>query len=655
MFKKIWGLHYIYILLICFSGIQTAVSYFLNKPVFYIFLIAFLLVFSLAIFNLVYMSKKINSFIKSINADLDSTTSNALSFFNLPVMIASSSNEIIWFNSKFVKEINNTAENLVGKNLEEFLGNRAFDNLQKHQKATFSFENHILDAYQTVYTIGGEEQKILCFVDLTELRKTATEYKLSRPVVAFVAIDNLDDITRDLRDSERNSVISKIQNVLEDWFATVSGISHRLSGEKYLFVFEERDLISFTSNKFDVLNRVRNIDFGDKGSATVSIGIGLGSTFKSCEHKAAQALDMALGRGGDQVAIKDKENSFKFFGGISGGNQASTRVRARMAASTIFNMIKNSENIVLMGHKFADLDCFASAYALCSAIKKTTDKPAVVALNKETSLINNLLNRLKSLGADNYILEPEKVLPTVDKTTLLIILDTHRKALLESPEIFAKAGTVIIIDHHRKAVDFINDSALFYHDPASSSSCEMVSEILQYISYNAVGKPEAEALLSGICLDTKNFSVNTGVRTFEASAYLRKRGADTIAVKKLFADSIEGYKIKNSVISSAKQFGNYVIAINDAELPDEEKRIVSSSAADELLNISGVSASFVISKLGDVMNISARSYGDINVQLIMEKLGGGGHRNMAACQIAENDYNNVKTMLINAINSVEKG
>ncbi len=655
MFKRLWGLHSVYFILLAFCAAQTIAFYFLNKTVFIPFLLLFVILAAVAIYKVAYMGHRVNKLIKSINEDLDSTNSNALACFNLPVIIVSAQNEIIWYNTSFSHIIDPEAENLVGNNIIDFIGAKAEQELMATEKASFIFGKKILDVYQTVYTIAGEEQRILCFVDLTSLKKIVTEYKLSRSVVAFIAIDNLDDITRNLRDSERNTVISKIQNVLEDWFSTVNGFSRRLSGERYLFIFEERDLISFISNKFDILNRIKNIDFGERGKATVSIGIGRGSNLHECEEQAAQALDMALGRGGDQVAIKNQDNSFKFFGGISGGSEKRTRVRARIVSSAIMEMVNNSDRVILMGHRYADLDCYGSAFALCSAIRKKTKKSAVVALDKSTALVEPLISRIKALGLDDFVVTPETLLETANEKTLLIVLDTHRIPLLECPQLLDLVGNIIVIDHHRKAVDYIQNSVIFYHESSASSASEMVCELLQYIDSELVGRAEAEALLSGITLDTKNYALNTGVRTFEASAFLRRRGADPLAVKKMFTDSIDNYKIKNSIIATAEQFKNVAIATNNENISLAEKKILSSQAADELLNISGVSASFVISDFEEHINISARSLGEINVQLIMEHLGGGGHRTMAACQLRETNTQDAKIKLKKAIETILEG
>ena len=655
MFKKLWNFNGLYVALLCFAAMQTVAFYFVNTGVFYASLALFIILAIVTVFRIFSVKKRVRDLIRSINDDLDNTATNSLTAFNLPVLIVSSDDEIIWFNNRFTEKVNADADLLVGKNIAEVLGETSANELKEKHITTACYNNKIFDVYETEHTAASTVQRILCFVDLTKLRKTASEYKLSRPVVAFIAIDNLDDLTRNMRDSERNGVTSKIQNVLEDWFSTSNGISRKISGERYLFMFEERDLILFTSSKFDVLQKIRAIDFGDRGRATISIGIGCGNNYRECEEQATQALDMALGRGGDQVAIKKRDNTFQFFGGISGANEKRTRVRTRVVASALLELINNSDRVVLMGHKFADLDCFGAAFALCSAIRDYTQTPAVIALDKQTALAGPLFDRITSLDSDLMIADYATISGTVTDKTLLIVVDTHRPPMLEYPALLDEVGTVVVIDHHRKSVDHIANAVIFYHETSASSASEMVCELLQYISEKSVTKPQAEALLSGIVLDSRNYCMNTGVRTFEASAFLRKKGADPIAVKKLFADSLENHKVKNAVISTAEQYKNYAIAVNDTDgLGDEKVRIISSQAADDMLNISGVKASFVIFQIGEVINISARSYGDINVQLIMEYLGGGGHRTMAACQLENTDIQTAKAKLLNVIKQHEE-
>lgn len=656
MFKRLWNFNYLYVVLLCVIGIQTVFLYFVSIPFFIASAVLFAIMTAVTATKILTVKKQFNELINSMNEELNNAASNALTTFSLPTIIVSSDDEIVWYNSAFSDKISSNPDALIGKNITEMIGESGFNELGEKRHSTIFYNEKTYDVYLSVHKLDSDiEQKIYCFVDFSELRRISKEYKLSRPIIALIAVDNLDDLTHNMRDSERNSVSSKIQNTLEDWFSSANGFSRKFSGERYIFIFEERDLNTYISNKFDILNRVRSIDLGDMGKATISIGIGCGNNLRESEEQAHQALDMALGRGGDQVAIKKRDNTFQFFGGLAGANEKRTRVRTRIVASALLELINSSEQVVLMGHKFADLDCYGSAFALCSAIKKHTGTKATVVIDKKTSLVYPLYERISALGSDLMIESSENIMDKVNKQTLLIILDTHRPSMLECPELLDLAGTTVVIDHHRKSVDHISNAVIFYHETSASSTAEMVSELLQYICENAVGRAEAEALLSGITLDTRNFCLNTGVRTFEASAFLRRRGADPIAVKKLFADSMENYKAKNSIISTAEQYREYAIAFNsNTDISNEEIKIISSQAADELLNISGVKASFVLSQIDDYINISARSFGEINVQLIVEKLGGGGHRNMAACQIKDVDFNIAKNMLIEAIDKLEE-
>ncbi len=656
MFQKLWNFNILYLILLFVCGIQTVAFFFVSdRSWFYVSLFLFVALLVLVLLRLVTVKQKLNHLINSMNDEQSNAISNALTTFTLPVLIVSGANEIVWYNQYFSETVSADSDLLIGKNIEDVLGASGLATLEKEDRATISYVNRIFDVYLSTHLWENDtKQKILFFVDVTDLRRLAKEYRLSRLLVAFIAVDNLDDLTRNMRESERSIVGSRIQNVLEDWFSTTNGFSRKISEDRYIYLFEERDLNTFKATKFDILSRVRELNFENLGRPSISIGVGYGANLRECEEQAAQALDMALGRGGDQVAIKNKDNSYQFFGGISGSNAKRSRVRTRIVASALLELIQNSERVVLMGHKFADLDCFGSAYALASAIRKHTDTPVIIAVDTKTALVSPLWNRIRELKSNLLIEEPKNIIERVNKQTLLIVLDTHRPSMVECPELLDLAGTVVVIDHHRKAVDYISDAVIFYHEPAASSTAEMVSELLQYISETSVGRAEAEAMLSGIMLDTRNYSVNTGVRTFEASAFLRRRGADPVAVKKFFADSMEHYKIKNTVIATAKQIGSYAIAVNSAELSAEKMKLISSEAADALMNIAGVKASFVITPFPTYINISARSFGEVNVQLIMEKLGGGGHHNMAACQLNDVSVKQAEERLLNAIQQEKK-
>jgi c-di-AMP phosphodiesterase-like protein len=305
-----------------------------------------------------------------------------------------------------------------------------------------------------------------------------------------------------------------------------------------------------------------------------------------------------------------------------------------------------------MGHRFADLDSFGSCLAMASAVT-SLGRDAYIVMDKTKTMATPLLHRAETLESQHNVISGDEAMNIIDGQTLLIITDTHRASFLDSPEVYDECRTKVVIDHHRKAVDFINDSVIFYHETAVSSTCEMIAEVLQYMSPKSVGQIEAEALLSGIMLDSRNFVLNTGVRTFEASAFLRNRGADPVTVKKLFSGSMEAYKLRAEIVSSAQLYGgDCAVAITASN--DPNTRLASAQAADELLGISGVLGSFVLFKVGKEINISARSFGGMNVQIIMEKLGGGGHRTMAACQLQAEGFDEAIDHLKFAIEEYKK-
>ena len=357
---------------------------------------------------------------------------------------------------------------------------------------------------------------------------------------------------------------------------------------------------------------------------------------------------MALGRGGDQVAVKQENDTYEFFGGLSKGVERHDKVRTRVFAATISDDIKESNNVLIMGHKFSDLDCVGSSMGMWNAAAKTLNRPAFIVVDRPQSLAGPLISMIQSQYAEEKIfISPQEAVTRVTPKTTLIVVDTHSPDFVESPELLKSVSRVIVIDHHRMMVRHIENALVFYHEPFASSASEMVTELVQYIGDREVTEVEAQALLAGIMLDTKNFVLKTGVRTFEAAAYLRRKDADTVKVKRLFSDSINAYKAKYKIVSNARIFHNYAIASTEAEFPDI--RISAAQAADELLSIQGVAASFVIYPAGGAVNVSARSLGEVNVQLVMEALGGGGHLTMAGAQLENVTVDEAADQLISAI------
>ena len=371
------------------------------------------------------------------------------------------------------------------------------------------------------------------------------------------------------------------------------------------------------------------------------------------ETIARQCLDMALGRGGDQAVLKS-ENGYRFFGGVSKGVEKRSRAKTRIIANALQDLIENSGKVFIMGHRFGDLDSVGAACGLAGALN-LLHKEVFIAVDRTKNLALNLIEYVDEQTKHSLFITPGEAESLITSDDLLIIVDTHNKLYVESRALYEKSKSTVVIDHHRKTVNFIDDAVIFHHEPYASSASEMVTEIIQYFKFENDEKIDscyAEALLSGIMLDTKNFVMRTGVRTFEAAAYLKKIGADTVAVKLLFSNSIDAYKRKAQIVASARVHGECAIAV--ADFKSDDIRVVAPQAADELLGISGVGASFVIYKTGSTVNISGRSLGAINVQVIMEQLGGGGHQTMAAAQIENTNVQDAVKALTAVIDDYKK-
>ena len=459
--------------------------------------------------------------------------------------------------------------------------------------------------------------------------------------------DNKEELSESLEDEKMSIIRVAVDNILSSWAKEINGILKKLNDGKYIIIFEEKYLKSFIAEKFKILNKIHEAKIDDHKYATISIGISRGAeNFLEAKIWAEKSLNMALGRGGDQVAIKNK-SKYEFFGGASKGLEKRSKVRTRVAAMAILEKIELSDSVFIMGHKYSDFDVVGAAagfYGVCSKIKK---KKTYVVINKNHSLASLAISHLEKSGAENIFINPEDVGPLITENSLLIVVDTHSVKFLESFDVYQKINNVIVVDHHRLSVDKIKNATIFFHEPFASSTCEMVAELVQYMGDKYLKKSEAECLLAGMMLDTKNFSLKSGIRTFEAAAYLKKKGADNLSVKRMFANSMDTYKLRCKIIETAYIFDDCAIAKLEEKI--ENMRVSCSQAADELLNIKNVKASFVIFSSEEFVNISARSLGDVNVQVIMEKLGGGGHQTMAAAQVEGLSIEEVEQRLLKII------
>ena len=645
--KNVWNISTLYIVMIGVMIAQTIISFFFSKGIFAIMLVFTVTVSAIAIYRMLNMQSYIRRTFRTLSESMEAS-SNMLTKFSVPAMVVSDKGEIIWYNDALRRNMLNGSD-LLGQDIGSIMDEKARRSLVEKKQAQVAYGDKIFSVFRSSANYEGVNQAVYFFVDETKLLRTAEEYAASRPVVAIIALDNLDEITKNAKESEKAAVSGAIETVLENWASGSHGILRKLSSQRFMLIMEERSLETTIETRFDVLDQVRGLDFGGRGKATLSVGVGHNcANFAECETAAYLALEMAQGRGGDQAAVKDIGNSYRFFGGVSKAVEKHTRVRARIVASAIKELIDGSDTIVIMGHRYADLDAFGASVAFWS-LAKQLGKDAFVVMDRKTTMAAGLLEAAEKYYGEPIAFDGHDLLPRMDKKTLLIVVDTHRPDFLDCREVYDAAKTVVVIDHHRRAVDCIGNAVIFYHETAASSASEMTAELIQTIGENYVGRMEAEALLSGIMLDTKNFVLHTGVRTFESSAFLRRRGADPVVVKKLFSGSMEGYRQKSEIIAAAQMYKDCAIAVCREE--SAYTRLAASQAADEMLNIDGVHASFTLFRNGEEIDVSARSYGDINVQLIMEALGGGGHQTMAAAQLKADSFDAAVNRLVEAIDA----
>ena len=488
---------------------------------------------------------------------------------------------------------------------------------------------------------------VLYFADLTELYQIRDEYIRSRPVVSIILVDNYEELTKNLSEGAMSSLNAKINNAITQWTESYHGLLRRLEKNRYLFVFEKRDLKRAIEDKFSLLEDVHSITAPSGLSASISFGLGVeGETFEEGYQFASLAIEMALSRGGDQAVVKDRIN-FNFYGGRNKEAEQRSKVRSRVTANSLMELIGQSSRVLIMGHKNADLDAVGAALGIfCMCRKK--GKPAHIVMDMQNNMCPEFLREIcrEPAYAEAFISGQDAMLLSDNRTTLVVV-DTNRPDQVECRPLLEAVPRVCVVDHHRRAADYIKPVVVNLHEPYASSASELATELLQYaVEMKDVLPIEAKALMAGIFLDTKSFNVRTGERTFEAAAFLRQLGADTVEVKKLlqndFQDTVEKYRI----IQSARLY-RQEIAI--AKLDTGTTRVLASQAADELLNISGINTSFVLYPDGDRVIISARSIGETNVQVILEPLGGGGNTATAGAQITGKTVDEALDLLVESI------
>lgn len=594
--------------------------------------------------------------LKDLSIDMNEYTKQTMLDFPVPFLIMDEDGTIQWHNSTMAQLTNEN--NLIEKNLQDFfekfeLKIKLKDILPKEKEDVYMSENFsIEDNHYYIKTINinknplNPSKYVVYFFDTTKEEKLHQDIRNIKPVILYIQVDNFDEVMDSTSQEFKPLLEADIERHIRSWAEKKEALIARLSRDRYLCIFSEPMLSVAEQEKFNLLDDMREIEFSNMMPVTISIGV---STY---EHSlietskiAFSSLDMALGRGGDQAVCKIYDKTF-FYGGRSKTVEKKNRVRARMIAHSLRDLIKKSSNVLVMGHKYPDLDALGSGMGIVGISKMLSTKANIVMASSNKS-IDTLYEKIISIDAyKNVFVSPEHAHRYINPDTLLVIVDTHRLSLTEMPELVDKIKNVVMIDHHRRGLEFLDTTILSYHETYASSASELITELIQYVKDGSrIDTITAESLLSGITLDTKNFVFKTGVRTFEAAAFLRKNGADPLEIKKFFKGDYESFMIRNSCSQNVK-IVNKLIAIASYDKKLKNPALIASQIADELLNIQGIEASFVIiESIDKFVQVSARSLEKVNVQVIMEKLGGGGHIDTAATQIRKKSLNEVIQMV----------
>ena len=584
----------------------------------------------------------VEKIIEIINKDIENNILNLI----FPVALIKESGEIFWSNKEFQKFIPD--EDPLGLNVVSIARGLNLSRLltcdrDLHQKIK------ILDFFYKVYASKiencplDENLYVVYFNDISGNKNIEN----TKESIMLIEVDNLSEVLENTMESDRPMLVAEVEKTINAYAQRLKAMITKYESNKYVLSVQDKYIDEEINNKFSILDEVSNIDRGNKFEVTLSIGVGRGGTCPLENNNfAITAKELALGRGGDQVAIKNNEK-IKFFGGNTREIEKRTRVRARVISHALKELIYESSNVFIIGHKNPDMDCFGSSIGLSSVVRQL-GKPCNIILGDETAAIEYFLTKLKNDSRyDNLFISVEEAHDQINEKTLLIIVDVHNTGYILDNEIMEKAQRKIIIDHHRRSPDIVEGAILNYIEVYASSTSEMVTELIQYM----VQKPnltrlEAEGLLAGIFMDTKGFSFKAGVRTFDAASFLRGLGADTIEVKKMFMDNLDDFLIIADTIRSAEVKDGLAIAVAPKDL---KKSFMAARAADELLNISGINVCFVLIKINDDVVISGRSIGDTNVQVLLEDLGGGGHMNMAGAQLKNTSIDEAKIILKRSI------
>lgn len=604
---------------------------------------------------------EISEKLQDLTLTVDSAAKSTLINSPLPLIILETDGNIIWRSSKFVTEfanidINNYINDLIIETRKEIEDNKEEQKNKTIKKEmqigtkTYKILGEFVKSKNNLKKKKSEYMLIIYFMDQTENIKLQNECNNSKPCVGIISVDNYDETMQRIETEKRPEVIAQIEKNIYEWTGETNGITIKPERDTYVCLFEKRYLERLKENKFSILDAIKELGNKEKIQLTLSIAISDEGTTNREKYKSAlETMDVILGRGGDQAAIR-QNGRYQFFGGRVEEVEKRTKVKARVVAHALEKLMKEAENIVIMGHANPDIDAVGSALGVYR-IARELNKRANIVTDKEAPAIKTFIDELtKEEEYANVVINKEEGQAITTENTLVVLVDTHKKNYVEEPELLNKTSRIVVIDHHRRSTDYVDNAILTFQEVYASSAAELVTELIQYVEDGIELKMlEAEGLYAGIMVDTKNFTFKTGVRTFEAAAYLRKYGVDIIKIKKWFQSDLEGYNKIADIVKNAEIIKN-TIAISMYKEQDKEVNLMCAKAADELLTIGNITASFVLGLAGEKVMISGRSIGDINVQLILEKLGGGGHINLAGAQIEGLPIEEVKSQLIDKIN-----
>lgn len=623
-------------------------------------ILAYIAIFVYTIWSNNKRKTEISEHINELTVSVDKAAQSTIINSPFPLVVLETNGNIIWKSSNFIKEFANidtgTTLTDVIKELKLKIENgKNTNNISISESMKIGDKNYKVVAEYTKlrekeHKNSSEYMATVYFLDETNYVKLLEEYNNSRTCIGIIVLDNYEELMQRVTEEEKLKITSNAEKNIYSWVNKYDGLLVKSERDTYVCIFDQLNLEKIKEDKFEILDEIKEIKTQDNIQLTLSIAISENEKTNSEEYKSAKAvIDIALGRGGDQAIIK-QNGKYYFFGGRTQEVEKRTRVKARIVAQALEELMNSASNVIIMGHTNSDIDTMGSGMGVYR-IAKTIGKDAYIVNETNGTSLDNFINDLKDIEEYNdVIIDKAEALNKISADSLLVVVDTDKKNYVEAPELLDKTDKIVVIDHHRRGTDYIENAILTFHEVYASSACELVTELVEYAEKTVkLTKFEVEALYAGIMMDTKNFTFKTGVRTFEAAAFLRKCGVDIIKVKKWFQSDLETYN-KISEIVAKSEIIDDTIAISIYDKEDSDANITCAKAADELLTISNITASFVIGKMGDKIYISGRSIGDINVQLILEKLGGGGHITVAGAQVEGMTQEEVKQELINRIN-----